>query len=484
MKKRALYILIFLLGLYSHGQECTKVNFPAEGSSGAAVDVKITWPEVAGINGYLISLGTTPGGTELLSRESTGIINSYQAPVGLPENTLIYVTISVLLFNATPMECETTSFTTMNVTTAPPCTYLLAPDDNAANVTIVTDIIWQYAHTATSYSLSIGTSEGGSDILNGMNVGNVLSYDPPVDLPQNVRIYVTVRPENENGTSPVCPEESFFTGPVDDPCEEIDAITGEVRSLGPELEFPNLFIKCIDSGPIPVAPEGDADGFRWFKVMYGEEVLLSESRNFQINETGNYVLEAFDHVTRSGITIECATTKNFNVIHSEAAIIESINIRKLTVGKQVTVNVSGSGIYEYALDDENGPYQDDNIFINVAEGQHIVYVRDKNGCGIVSGRIERGLTMDDFPNFFTPNGDGINDFWQFIKPAEITEILEAVDGKISIFNRYGILLVELDPESRGWDGSFNGTPLPSSNYWFKAVSFDQKEIRGHFSLKR
>lgn len=473
------------MGLYAHSQDCTKVNFPTDGSTDVPVDVEITWPEVTSVNnGYLISLGTTPGGTEILNREATGIINSFKAPVGLPENTLIYVTISVLQFNALPIDCETTTFTTMDVVSPPPCTYLLAPDDNAANVTVVTDIIWEYAPTATSYSLSIGTSEGGSDILNAVNVGNVLSYDPPVDLPQDIRIFVTIRPENENGASPPCTEESFFTGAVDDPCEEVDPITGEVSILRPEIEFPNLFIKCKDSGPIPVSAEGEADGFRWYRIEDSGETLLSEDRNFQIADIGNYVLEAYNHVNRSGITIECPTTRNFNVLPSEVATIESIDIRDLTVGKQVNIEVSGTGNYEYALDNEDGPYQEDPIFINVAEGSHIVYVRDKNGCGTVSRLIERGLKLDDFPNFFTPNGDGINDFWQFIKPTEISDILEVFEGNISIFDRYGSLVMELDPESRGWDGSFNGKPLPSSDYWFKAVSIDRKEIQGHFSLKR
>ena len=118
----------------------------------------------------------------------------------------------------------------MDVTTPPACTFLVAPDDNAANVTVVTDIIWQYAPTATSYTLSIGTSEGAADILDRLNVGNVLSYDPPVDLPQDVRIFVTVIPENENGPAPPCNEESFYTGALDDPCQEVDPIDGQMIS--------------------------------------------------------------------------------------------------------------------------------------------------------------------------------------------------------------------------------------------------------------
>ena len=429
-------------------------------------------------------MGTTPGGSDILNREATGIINSYKPPVGLPENIPIYLSLSILDFTAQPIPCGGIVFTTIDVITPPPCTILIGPDDNAANVTIVTDIIWEYAPTATSYTLSIGTSVGGTDILNEVNVGNVLLYDPPTNLPQNVRIYVTVRPENENGSSAPCNEESFFTGTIDDPCTEIDQITGDIISLGPDIAFPTLFIKCKESSPILVSAEGDADGFRWFSIDGNNETLLSENSDFQIRNTGNYILEAYNLIERSGIQIECASTRSFKVLPSEPAIIESVNIRQLTVGKQVTVTVVGNGDYEFTLDDESGPYQVDPIFVNVAEGSHVIHVRDKNGCGIVSRLIERGLKSDDFPNFFTPNGDGINDFWQIIPPEEIPDVDEVVNGNISIFDRYGSFLFHLDPKSIGWDGNFNGMPLPASDYWFKAIFSNNQEIRGHFALKR
>ncbi|MEO9891195.1 T9SS type B sorting domain-containing protein [Aurantibacter sp.] len=484
MKRNMLNIIVLLAGFFAYTQDCTKVNFPVDGATNIAVDATITWPEVNGINGYLISLGTSVNGTDILSREATGINNFYTAPVGLPENTLIYVTISVLLFNATPTDCESSSFRTMDVTTAPSCTKLLAPDDNAANVTVVTDIIWQYSSGATSYNVTIGTSSGGNELLYKYNVGNVLSYNPPIDFPQDVRIYVSIIPENENGSSATCTEESFFTGHVDDPCEALDLVTGEVKYLAPDINFPTLFIKCNNSGPLPVIAEGQADGFRWIQIIEGDEVLLSENRNFQLSQTGNFMLEAYNLIDRSGIQIECASTKNFNVIPSELPIIESIDIRPLYLGKQITINTLGLGNYEYAMDNKNGPYQDDSVFFNVTEGSHMIFVRDKNGCGLVSKLIERGLKLEDFPNFFTPNGDGINDLWQLIHPPEIKEIREIVKGNISIFDRYGNLLIEVDPSSKGWDGNFNGNPVPSADYWFKAISFNQKVINGHFTLKR
>lgn len=481
MLKNVLYILVFLLQIGAYGQQCPNFMFPADGAVDVPVDVTVTWQEVTGINGYLISLGTTPGGTDLVNREATGIINAYKAPLGLPENTPIYASLSILDSIAQPVACGSIVFTTIDVTTPPPCTILVGPDDNAANVTIVTDITWRYAPTATSYNLSIGTSEGGNEILNDLNVGNVLLYDPPVNLPENIRIYVTIRPQNENGSPAPCQEESFFTGPIDDPCTELNPVTGESESLGPSMEFPTLFIKCKNGPPIAVSAEGQADGYRWYSIEDSKETLLSQNRDFQIVDPGNYVLEAYNLINKSGITLECANTRNFNVVLSEPAIIESVEIRQLTVGKQVAVNVLGIGDYEYALDNENGPYQDDAIFVNVDEGEHIIYVRDKNGCGLTQQRIGKRLTLDNFPAFFTPNGDGINDYWQFIPPKEDFEFSI---NTISIFDRFGNFLAQVNPDTNGWDGKFNGQPLPATDYWFKAVWNDQENLYGHFTLKR
>ena len=95
--------------------------------------------------------------------------------------------------------------------------------------------------------------------------------------------------------------------------------------------------------------------------------------------------------------------------------------------------------------------------------------------------MEQDLTLEGFPKFFTPNGDGINDFWQYIPPASLGEV--NLDT-IHIFDRYGVLLAQIDPSSLGWDGNFNGQPLPSSDYWFKAISSDSQKLQGHFALKR
>ena len=149
MLKNKLGVIVFLMWFISQAQECPQLSYPLNGATDIPVSATITWPAVAGINGYLISLGTTPGGEEILSSLPIGVNNFYAAPTGLPENTQIYVTIGLVLFDAPPIICSSETFTTIGVTSAPPCTFLIAPDDNASNVTIVTDMTWAYAPGAT-----------------------------------------------------------------------------------------------------------------------------------------------------------------------------------------------------------------------------------------------------------------------------------------------------------------------------------------------
>ncbi|MFD0797255.1 T9SS type B sorting domain-containing protein [Maribacter chungangensis] len=486
MQRKLLFILFLIVGncLYAHAQDCTEISYPLTGANEIPVDATITWPALQGINGYLLSIGTTPGGTEIENGLSLGLVNSYKPPLGFPENTRVYVSLSVIQFTTIPQLCSQISFVTTNVTTPPPCTVLTAPDNEASYVTVVTDIIWEYAPTATGYLLSIGTTSGGTDILNDFNVGNVLSYDPPEDLPQGTQIFIKVTPVNENGSLGNCTEESFFTGPGFDICEPIiDEETGETILTKPNITFPSLVGICSDELPYIITSNDVGDGYRWYKTNVGEpETLISEERSAAIVEPGKYILEVYNIINYLGIDWECASTQLVTLVASEAATIDTIEKELLLTGeRQITIYASGDGDYEYALDNENGPYQDSPVFENIQAGEHVAYVRDKNGCGTTQRTVDRDISSEDFPNFFTPNGDGYNDFWNFVPPPENFGItLE----RIYIFDRYGTLIKQMDADSQGWDGTFNGRQIPSSDYWFRATFDNQQKVSGHFTLKR
>jgi gliding motility-associated-like protein len=90
-----------------------------------------------------------------------------------------------------------------------------------------------------------------------------------------------------------------------------------------------------------------------------------------------------------------------------------------------------------------------------------------------------------FSTFFTPNGDGANDFWHVIGIETLEEPV------VTIYDRFGKLLIAMEEDYLGWDGTYNGSAVPASDYWFKVSYLDTndqrveaKYINNHFSLIR
>ncbi|MFV0570934.1 MAG: T9SS type B sorting domain-containing protein [Xanthomarina gelatinilytica] len=197
------------------------------------------------------------------------------------------------------------------------------------------------------------------------------------------------------------------------------------------------------------------------------------TETIQINQIGDYTVKATN-------IHGCTMSKTVTVEPSNIATFEEIIIIDVTEHNTVTVIVSGEGDYEYALNNQDGLYatfQSSNTFTNVHGGIYKITVRDiKNNCGIVT----QVISVIDFPEFFTPNGDGHNDTWNVKGVSNVFQ----PNTMIRIFDRYGKLVKQIDPLGKGWDGTFNGEPLPTSDYWFSATLQDGREFKSHFTLKR
>jgi len=149
----------------------------------------------------------------------------------------------------------------------------------------------------------------------------------------------------------------------------------------------------------------------------------------------------------------------------------SINIIELSDNNSIEIIINSNLDYEYSLD--GVIFQSSNLFTNLKGGDYTVYVREINGCGI----LQEDVSILDYPKFFTPNNDGINDTWQLRGRT-------SDNYSIYIYNRYGMLMTVLSPSQNSWDGTNNGEKLPSSDYWF-TLSLSNGTIRkGHFTLKR
>ena len=65
-----------------------------------------------------------------------------------------------------------------------------------------------------------------------------------------------------------------------------------------------------------------------------------------------------------------------------------------------------------------------------------------------------------FPEFFSPNGDGINDLWV------IGEIERYSSNRVSVYDTSGVLVFSKENYENLWDGTFNGIDLPSASYLY------------------
>lgn len=123
---------------------------------------------------------------------------------------------------------------------------------------------------------------------------------------------------------------------------------------------------------------------------------------------------------------------------------------------------------------------------NFAGTVQLVYLVLSDGCTTSSATItfRVGENADCAPpNIFTPNEDGVNDF--FIVPC-LLNIDDFPESQVTIFNQWGDEVYKSGQPYQGdWDGRFNGEPLPVGTYFF-LVEFGagQEPLSGHVRIQR
>ena len=190
---------------------CTNLSAPVNDDTNVSITASLSWNAITEATGYLLSIGTTSGGTDILNSEDVGNVLSYTTLDNFPDNTVLYVNITPYNVVGLANGCVEESFTTEAQLNLPICTTLSAPINSETNVLTTAILSWDASVNATGYFLSIGTTSGGTDILNSEDVGNVLSYTAINNFPNNTDIYVTITPYNPSGLASGCIEESFTT---------------------------------------------------------------------------------------------------------------------------------------------------------------------------------------------------------------------------------------------------------------------------------
>ncbi len=321
----------------------------------------------------------------------------------------------------------------------------------------------------TYYENEADAIDGNSNVIS--NIGNYENIQAVTQI-----IYVRVQP---------IANECFIVVPITlivNPVPEIDIEEKYVICLDGNSTVVNSVTQTfLPAPPIDTQLNNSEYTFQWYKGTEGEVntdpasviIVGATSSTYSPQAKGNYTVIATNIATGCRIP---ASTVVLSSYPPESIAVELVS-EAFSDNNIIEVTVVGNGEYEYRLD--FGPWRISNIFEQVTGGAHVVYVRDAANCNIIS---EIQIVID-YPKYFTPNGDGYHDTWN------ISGIATQPNSIIYIFDRYGKLLKQINPTGVGWDGTFNGGKLPSSDYWFvikysEPSDGTQKEFKAHFSLKR
>ncbi len=170
-------------------------------------------PDLTVANFYVLPTitGSNLTGSEGYFTESNGSGTAFNSGEVINFNDFSLYPIILYVYDNLNLGCDSEHSFELTITSEISCTILASPLSGETDVPVNTNLTWNSISEATGYRLSVGTSSNDSDILNSFDVGNVLSYSLPLNLPENTQIFVKISPYNEELEVLSCSEESFNT---------------------------------------------------------------------------------------------------------------------------------------------------------------------------------------------------------------------------------------------------------------------------------
>ena len=190
------------------------------------------------------------------------------------------------------------------------------------------------------------------------------------------------------------------------------------------------------------------------------ENIVDSSFNLPISEGGNYQLIEFSDAACTGSATGTGQVNDINIDLRIEAVAPSCS--GIDDGAINLIILEGNPPYDInwmpSVNDLTNP-------TNLSVGVYDLIVRDAQNCVFIDSiNVENSIILAPecinhkvyIPNIFSPNGDGINDFFEiFFDPfTTIQRVL-----KVEIIDRWGNLVYVSEGIMPKWDGQFRGRPL-------------------------
>ncbi len=220
----------------------------------------------------------------------------------------------------------------------------------------------------------------------------------------------------------------------------------------------------LDDPTLPINFNGQAPWSFTYQIDNGLPLsidnIFDTNFNLPISESGEYQLIEFSDAACIGVASGVGRVNDINIDLTAEAISPSCpNADDGEIQLDIlAANTPYEIIWSPSVNDDTKP-------TNLSVGAYELLIRDAQNCvWMDSILIENPRIIDPactnsivyIPNVFSPNGDGVNDFFEIFldKQTTIQEVLT-----VAIFDRWGNLVYSSKGEFPKWDGQFEGRLL-------------------------
>jgi len=115
----------------------------------------------------------------------------------------------------------------------------------------------------------------------------------------------------------------------------------------------------------------------------------------------------------------------------------------------------------------------------VLDHVYTLTVTDSRGCVASDTVLVKVSPIIKVNNTFTPNGDGVNDYW------DIVGLIAYHDAAVDVFDRWGRKVFHSLGYPKPWDGTYNGKPVPVGVYYYVInTHFNGQVLSGYVTVIR